>query len=139
MFRVCHVLVTVLGMVLCPFACAGELHRTSAPTQNADLRQAPSCSCCQHRAAEQEESPTGGDGPDSQSGCGCTCLCKGALKGDPGLSNVVTDVPHVAIAPIVDLDDSSCTEASVWWLLGGPPASYPSGRLARLVHQSLLC
>ena len=142
MFRVFHVLITVLGMILCPFACAADLGGVKAGGRGAQARQEPTCSCCQHRAGstDQKQSPDSRKGRGSQSGCGCTCLCKGALKSDQGASvGAVFDASSVPLAPPVHLNDTSCTEASASWLLGGPPASYPVGRTARLVYQSLLC
>lgn len=141
MFRVCHVLITVLGMILCPFGCAGELGRASA-SRDLEVRQPPSCSCCQHGtdSGEQKSSRGGPAGRGSPSGCGCTCLCKGALPGEHGAAAPAPDETlGLAFAPAVDLSDTLWMQAAASWLWGGPPGGYPAGRAARLVYQSLLC
>ena len=142
MFRVFHVLVTVLGMILCPFPAQATW---AERTRRAGMRKcgkAPTCSCCQHCAGptDRKQSRNGQEDRESPSGCDGICLCKGALKGDQGASfDTAADAPNMLFALPADLNDTCCMEASESCLSGGPPTSYPVGRAARLAYQSLLC
>ena len=82
MFRAVQVLLTVAGILACPFQCMARVGDYRAP---AEKRAA--CSCCQHRQDPADESDPGTSpvepqrrGPAHPEGCGCTCLCKGAVE-----------------------------------------------------------
>ena len=141
MFRIFHVHLTVLGILLCPFACAGRADETNA-RGTGELRSRSACACCPHREGSRDEkpSPNGQNGRGSRPDCNCTCLCKGALTGNQDVrAGLPIDIFNLAFVPPVVFSKTSHTEAVLSWLSGGPPSSYPVGRAARLVLQSLLC
>jgi hypothetical protein len=141
MFRIFHVLVTVLGIIVCPFACAGHTDELNA-SETAELRPGRACPCCAHDERLRGEQPpsNGQQGRGSRSDCNCTCLCKGALKRDQGARvGIPIDVLNVPFVLPVVFDKTSHMEAATSWLVGGPPPSCPAGRAARIIHQSLLC
>jgi len=142
MFRVAYVLLTVAGILACPFACMANVG-----AQSASVEQRAGCSCCQHRQAPVAESGSGSRlvepehrSPAHPEGCNCTCLCKGAVE--------TTGVPkadlgeHMALA--VWLGTSLLTHADAGALSlssfdeGPPPPRLGSGRMIRLALASLL-
>jgi len=140
-FRVCHVIVTVLGIILCPFNCRGDV-RARELNRKAELQPGIVGACCPRCATRTDQTQPSNDqnDRDSESPCGCACVCKGALRSDhrPSVARV-TDALHLSMAPRGVFDATTGTEALASWLSGGPLTSYPAGRSARLVHQSLLC
>ena len=142
MFRVAYILLTIAGILACPFACMAKVggHRAS-------VEQRAGCSCCQHRQAPAGESGSGRSpveperrGPAHPEGCNCTCLCKGAVE--------TTEVPKADLgeqtAFAVWLDTSLLTQAGAGPLSFSsfgealPPPQLGSGRMIRLALASLL-
>ena len=143
MFRVVFVLLTIAGIVACPFECMAKSAGMCAPAR----QRVEECSCCQHvqnRASETATAigpvePQRRD-PAHPGGCGCSCLCKGAVN--------TASVPKVdlgeqmALSVWFDTSPIAHVDASVPSLTfsgeGPPVPKLGSGRMIRLVLGSLL-
>ena len=147
MFRVAYILLTIAGILACPFTCMAKVGGLRA-----SVEQRAGCSCCQHPQAPAGESGSGRSppeperreperrGPAHPEGCNCICLCKGAVE--------TTGVPKVDLgeqtAFAVWLDASLLTQAGAESLSFSsfgealPPPQLGSGRMIRLALASLL-
>ena len=143
MFRVAYVLLTIVGILACPFACMGRVGAQSAPAE-----ESAGCPCCQHRPQDpvregQSDGDPNGPGRDGRSpieDCDCSCLCKGALHAEGdfrfGPEEQAADIvwPDFSLATQADADSQSLRRFAE----GPPPPNLGSGRLIRLALASLL-
>jgi hypothetical protein len=142
MFRVAYILLTVAGILACPFVCMAKVGAHGAPAE-----QRSGCSCCQHWQNSPDESDSGTGpvgsqpcGPAHPKDCDCTCLCKGAphTEGDGKFSleeQTMRDVwLDFSLAAQADAGSRSlrCSADAP------PPPKLGSGRLISLALASLL-
>ena len=143
MFRVAHAIVTIAGMLFCPFVCMAKAGPCPAPAA-----QRAECPCCQHRCQDPTQKGRTDDGPREPErhvptpaeDCFCPCLCKGAVftEGAPKLGFAEQ------AALVVWFDSTSITKANAdsqdvfSFTEAPPPPKLGSGRLTRLALASLL-
>ena len=131
MFRAAYVLLTIAGILACPFSCMAKVgdHRAS-------VEQQAGCSCCQDRQAPDGERR----GPANPEGCDCTCLCKGAVE-TKAVPMADLDV-QLAFAVCLDaclLRHPNVESPSLFHFgESPPPPQLGSGRMIRLALASLL-
>ena len=143
MFRVTHVLLTIGGMLACPFMCMATVSAHGAAAE-----QRAACSCCQHAS----QGPVGESNPEDKpveperrgeapgEACDCACLCKGVVhtENDPQL------VLNEQTASVVCLDFTCIVQADAGtqsvpsFAEAPPPPKLGSGRSIRLAIASLL-
>jgi hypothetical protein len=138
MFHRASILLSVSLIIACPFWCAGDLSGAEMLSV-----QKPACSCC------EGGSPGDDPGPDHQQplspgqDCQCgDCFCRGAVV-DPIASPAAEIVACVDAAPVAVLTVSDAggpelakRSGRAWQPL--PRGSSPTGRSARILHQSFL-
>lgn len=142
MFRVVHVLLTIIGMVACPFFClTGNLRQATGRPARAEIATAASCPCCKHAAppsdnGQRKDSP-GTPTPTSQ--CTCPCICKGAIVGS-GSERLADDLGQwMALVSIPDaVAGGAVAYAPTWQGATCPPGDPPSGCSMRIRLGSLL-
>ena len=81
MFRTAYVLLTILGIIGCPYRCMPVA--SAAPEVQP---KASTCACCQkHKTAAPapQENQQKQRNDTSKSGCCCSCLCGGSLEKSP--------------------------------------------------------
>jgi hypothetical protein len=142
MFRVAYVLLTVAGILACPFQCMAKIGGHSVPAE-----QPAACPCCQHRQDPADETDSGTNtaepqprGPAHPEGCDCQCFCNGALD--------TAQVPKLdlgekgTLAAWLDASPAAQVDAGAYSPLsfhaGPPPPKIGSGRMIRLALASLL-
>ena len=143
MFRVAYILLTVAGILACPFKCMAKVGAQGVPAE-----QRAGCSCCQH----SWQDPAGGSGfeaspvepqrrgPAYPEDCDCICLCRGAVETvggpQPGLGEQAAFTAWLDSSLITQADAASSSFPSL--AEGSPPPEFCCGRMIRLALASLL-
>lgn len=138
MFRAAYVLLTIAGILACPFSCMAKVgdHRAS-------VEQRAGCSCCQDRQNPADErSPLEPErrGPANPEGCDCTCLCKGAVetKAVP-MADLDGQLAFAVCLDVCLLRHPNVESPSLFHFSESPPPpQLGSGRMIRLALASLL-
>ena len=143
MFRVTCVLLTITGMLACPFVCMAKVGAHGAPAE-----QRAGCPCCQHRSqhpaseGQSDSSPVRPerDGPSPIEDCDCTCLCKGAphAEGDFKFSLEKQTADNVWLDFSLAAQADAGSQSLRCFAEAPPPPKLGSGRLIRLALASLL-
>ena len=130
MFQIIFVLLTILGILGCPYNCMQAFCAASAGHQ-----KAPTCKCCQqHKTTDPAK---GGD--PSKSGCCYSCLCGGSLEKSPNPPQLDRLTLCTLLAADMPADCSSGTGISVEFPAPNERCTLiDSGREIRLSISSLL-
>lgn len=139
MFRVVHVLLTITGLLVCPFVCNdAAAHSFVAKADHGQTQtKAKICHCSHGCCGDRAQSKNQPRSPDK---CGDrACVCQGALVVAHECNRCVVPDLVVAfdqVAPQVrDLASANVSNR----ILGGPPLPpLPDGRAVRLAIESLL-
>jgi hypothetical protein len=138
MFRTAYVLLTMLGIIGCPYKCMPVA--SAAPEVEP---KASTCACCQkHKTAAP--APRGSqekqrDDTSKKAGCCCACLCGGSLEKSPPCP--VLDPWTFFTFLAADLLGDSLSGTRNSGELAAPDGlckPVASGRDIRLSHRSLL-
>jgi len=143
MFRVACVLMTITGMLACPFVCMANVGGHRPPVE-----PRAGCSCCQHRWQDSSGESKSGKSPvdperrglPPSEACDCICLCKGAVEAagvrEIDLGGQSTLIAWLGFSPSAGADAASGPLTS--FAEAPPPPRLGSGRLIRLAFASLL-
>lgn len=137
MFRTV-LLMLIATMLACPLRCSAHAAGGCGEAEAAQLNSASGCKCCQP-AASEVPGALPAEGSPAQ-GCECgNCICNGAvLESDvqfvfTAVLAVAAELPGLEREPVAPRADVACVDG-----LSSPHDIYPSGRAARIAHQSLL-
>jgi len=131
MFRT-TLLLLIATMLTCPLRCSAAEFASRSETGAV----ANGCGCCTHPASTSSERSS----QDPNEGCGCgDCFCNGAVLESEGnvLSSAVSYFTAALSIPSFDRDVQAAALASASDI-SSHCGIYPSGRAARIAHQSLL-
>ena len=130
MFRCVSILLTIGGVLSCPFTCAGG---TADLGSRAHISAEFGCSDCHGPCHDGEGGPTPGDGCDLD--CVCKVLVEGPAKA-PALALLWSPVDGLRALSAADIAASLCRSNAAEWSPTHP--GLEGGFAIRIAHASLL-